>query len=267
MSRQLAAVFVKWIRSLGLTALAGCALHPQYVNVAPAADLRGDGPLVVAVIDNRPEVVSGEREPTFLGISKAQVGIPYPVSVSGGRTLAGEVGAAACRTATRGGYRCVAEEIPARGGEGRLAAALNEQAAARALVFTVDQWRTDAEVGVGFCPVKYDLSVRVHDGASAVLARARVHGEGPPAESFDDGPRVLEQQLGELLRDARVVAALGDPTAKPIEAAPGPSDSPGAAPSQADVEQRLLKLEALRQKGLITDAEYQQRRQAILDSL
>jgi hypothetical protein len=251
----------------GALTVAACALHPQYMNIAPATSLKGTDPVVVAVIDRRPEVVSGEREPTFLGISKAQVGIPYPVNVSGGRTLAGEIGAAACRSLVQAGYRCVVEELAAKDGEGKLVAALQEQSARRALLFTIDHWRTDAEVAVGFFPARFDLSLAVRDGANALLARARVHGEGPPAESWDDGPRVLEQQLGELLRDARVVAAMHDPAAKPLEPAPAQSDAGTATPPKPDVEERLMKLKDLHDKGLITDPEYDARRKAILDAL
>lgn len=50
----------------------------------------------------------------------------------------------------------------------------------------------------------------------------------------------------------------------PPQYAPPP---PAAAPQQGTVEQRMAQLNSLRQQGLISEAEYQAKRQAIIDSL
>ena len=68
--------------------------------------------------------------------------------------------------------------------------------------------------------------------------------------------------------DRQTQAIQGLRAASPRPVAPSPAYAPPAAsPPPATVEQRLGKLQRLRQQGLITDDEYAARRQAILDSL
>ena len=58
-----------------------------------------------------------------------------------------------------------------------------------------------------------------------------------------------------------------DPNYKPPVAVAPPSEAP-AQPVQADtIEQRLQRLETLKQKGLITDEEYRAQRQRVLDGI
>jgi hypothetical protein len=48
---------------------------------------------------------------------------------------------------------------------------------------------------------------------------------------------------------------------------PTPIGSPVGSPLESAIESRLRELDGLKAKGLVTDAEYEQRRAAILDSL
>jgi hypothetical protein len=54
----------------------------------------------------------------------------------------------------------------------------------------------------------------------------------------------------------------------PVQTAPAPAPAPRAAPASADeIEQRLLTLKRLRERGLISEEEYQQKRREILQAL
>ncbi len=115
--------------------------------------------------------------------------------------------------------------------------------------------------------------------ALGVLALALVHPATPSRADSGDaalgaiGGLVVGEMLhqGEernraLDRQTRAIQGLGASGARP--AAPPPAYAPPAvAPPPPTVEQRLGKLQRLRQQGLITDGEYAARRQAILDSL
>ena len=61
---------------------------------------------------------------------------------------------------------------------------------------------------------------------------------------------------------------VAQPVAAPATAAPATRTAPQAAPATADnPEQRLLQIEKLHDKGLLSDEEYRQLRQRVLDTL
>lgn len=76
-----------------------------------------------------------------------------------------------------------------------------------------------------------------------------------------------EPYTGTLTGDALThnikVSLKCDPNYKPAP----PSAAPAAAPQNETVEQRLQQLEDLKKKGLITDDEYREQRQRILNQL
>jgi hypothetical protein len=65
---------------------------------------------------------------------------------------------------------------------------------------------------------------------------------------------------------AKAPPAPRPPPAMP-EPPPAPIESPVGSPVESAIESRLRELDGLKAKGLVTDAEYEQRRAAILASL
>ncbi len=79
----------------------------------------------------------------------------------------------------------------------------------------------------------------------------------------------LQRAAAPVATPAPAPAVVLPPTAPaPVQTAPAPAPAPRAAPASADeIEQRLLTLKRLRERGLISEEEYQQKRREILQAL
>ena len=75
--------------SLLIMAVTGCAIGNQYdyrtANVS--LPLTGDGVLGVGVLDNRSYVLSGEKEPNFVGLQRGGFANPFNVTTASGKPL------------------------------------------------------------------------------------------------------------------------------------------------------------------------------------
>src|SRR5436309_1845103 len=88
---------------------AGLSLIALLANAAPrpALPLRitvpAQGPLAITVLDSRPDVVSGDRKETFIGLSRSLYGIPYPVHTRSKKPFATELADLAAGALKSGG--------------------------------------------------------------------------------------------------------------------------------------------------------------------
>jgi hypothetical protein len=88
--------------------------------------------------------------------------------------------------------------------------------------------------------------------------------------SRDTGSAVVLQSSAAEARRAdwlSIPVSAGVPTAAPAAAAAPMPRSASAASDAADIERRLETLKRLRERNLITEEEYQQKRKSILDLL
>jgi hypothetical protein len=81
---------------LGLLAFGGLAVAapaPQILKIT----LPFDGPVALAVLDSRPDVISGERKETFIGFTRSLYGIPYPAHTQSKKPFAQDLAHLATR--------------------------------------------------------------------------------------------------------------------------------------------------------------------------
>lgn len=123
-----------------------------FVEIAAAAkpapvplkiSLPFEGSVAVAVLDARPDVVSGERKETFIGLSRSLYGIPYPAHTPSKKPFAQDLSSLAVRALRLGGVQAKSVTTsPYKGREGAIQA-LQASGAERLVLLEMRDWWSD----------------------------------------------------------------------------------------------------------------------------
>ncbi|WPB56620.1 hypothetical protein [Xylophilus sp. GOD-11R] len=72
--------------------LGACALVEQQPEIDPSVlSLSSRGSVAVGVHDERPEVVSGARDPSVVGVARGGLGQPFDIATGSERPLAEDI--------------------------------------------------------------------------------------------------------------------------------------------------------------------------------
>lgn len=192
-----------------LLAFAACQQRAAEAPPAGSApELTGE--LLVAVIDARPYVTSGERSARFIGTQRGKWGQVKSVETESGRPFAEELAERAVSMLAERGR--AAQILPLKRGAtvGDAVAAFQTTGAERLLLIRVEDWRSDAYTRV---TIRWGLEGIVFDRSGTYLGRRRIRGSEAVGEtSIDDqrgeGQKALETKLPRLLDDPAIAGAL-----------------------------------------------------------
>ena len=198
-----------------LAGLGGCAFgnHQQYAGVVPDLHVAGERSVAVAVIDNRPYVVSGDKNPDFVGIQRAGFGNPFDVGTESKKPLASDIADNIVAGLKRRGLK--PEALAVKPGTSSEVALQATTAAGkeRAVILELREWKSDTYTNTA---LKYDVELKVCDATGHPLASVSKHGEDdlggdfmdPPGHAKDAVPAALKAILENMLNAPAVVAAL-----------------------------------------------------------
>ena len=117
-----------------------------------------EGPIAIAVLDARPDVVSGERKETFIGLSRSLYGIPYPAHTPSKKPFAQDLANLVMRSMKLGGNQVQSVGTsPYKGREGAIRA-LQETGAERIVLIEIRDWWSDTLIHTD---LHYDLALTV----------------------------------------------------------------------------------------------------------
>lgn len=254
-----------------LASTSGCAIGVKhdYGRASPTIHA-GPGPFAVAVNDQRPYVLSGDSDPSYVGMQRAGYGNPFDVNTVSGLPLKEEFA-----VAIRNGLgESRTDTVPLRPGisEVRAIDALAATRASRLVLLTLHDWQSDTYNNTS---LYYDVSLDVFDGNAAPLASERFKGEddlggsfmNPPSHARATIPTAFESNLETFFASPPIRTALAGNGAAEAQAAP-PKSRSGAPPGTSrPAAARLEELESLRKAGLVSEGEYRRKREAILEDL
>jgi hypothetical protein len=199
---------------LGLVAT-GCGMrkyayhtvHPQLTGVPASAGL-----LVVAVHDERPEVASGAKEPTFVGLLRGGYGNPMDVRTASGATVAHDLTGAIARSLDEAHYRVRARDVPHDQKPDQIVANLSASGAQALLLVRLHSLKPDTYATTGF---GYHLEAEVIDAQHRLLGRAELEGkDNLGSQGFGVKAvkravlKAVEEKLSALLNQPQLVEAL-----------------------------------------------------------
>ncbi len=205
-------------RILALLALcmlaSGCAVGVKH-DYSPADTqfgIKSTSAIAVAVHDQRPYVVSGDKQPDFVGLQRGGFGNPFDVVTASGKPLADEFADAIAYALRQGGANVTTIPVSAKESAAGVISKLRAASADRGVLLTLSEWKSDTYQNVGLA---YNIALSVYDGSGRLLAEASRRGNdnlgggfNSPEVSRQNIPKAFRQKLKELFGDPKIKAAL-----------------------------------------------------------
>lgn len=190
--------------------LGGCAAGNRYdyVSASMALPVRGSGELGVAVIDLRPYVLNGDKQPDFVGLQRGGYGNPFDVTTQSGKPLAVDLQIVLVRALEESGYTARPMSLT------NTDATSVAQAMGKELnvILFLNEWKTDAMMKFG---VTYDIELKVINGDAQVIAQARssaikevAGGAGFEGQNSRLAAQIFETKVSRLFNVPEVKNAL-----------------------------------------------------------
>jgi hypothetical protein len=186
----------------------------DYSSLWLPLDVKTDHSIVVAVIDERPAVVKGDKSPAFVGTISGRYRNDVDVTTKSNEPLAGVIADATTAGLQRHGITATAVPTVKPGADPEALAAARTSGADRLLVVHIGAWETRAVVRV---EAKWQFEADVFDRSGKLLGQRRTQGaETIGTAGFDEKTNelavsALRQHLTYLLGDPEITRALGGP--------------------------------------------------------
>jgi hypothetical protein len=207
------------IQGVGIVLLSifmmGCAVGNTYDYDGSAVDLpvQGQGKLGLAVLDMRPYILSGDKDPSFVGLQRGGFANPFEVHTDSGNPLTQDMAAAIGTELKTNGFEVVDIRVSTPSAS-VVAEAVQRSGAPRSVVLTVSKWKTDAYMNLG---LTYDLTLEVFDASANQLADANISGHkeklggaGMESTNSDSAANAFSAKVGRLFNNPGIKAALTD---------------------------------------------------------
>lgn len=189
------------------------------------------GSLAIAVLDSRPDVVSGDRKETFIGLTRSLYGIPYAVQTASKKPFAAELANLAARGLKSGGTPPQVVTVSPYSGRQRAIDTLKATSSERLVLIEIRDWWSDTLIHTD---LNYDLSLTVLNGEGEELGTTSLVGH----DSIGKRERPERRDIPTATNDI-LLALFG---AKPVADAFVATATPMASPSQGCTVEQILKM-------------------------
>lgn len=208
---------VKMSLSLLLLALmlSACAVGNKYdfSQSAPTISKSSDATIAVGVLDQRPYILDGDKEPKFIGLQRGGFGNPFDVTTASKQPLSNDIEAAVLQAFRTVGIKATGAGLShdqyLAGAKGTLLKVEGD----RYLLIVVNEWKADTYSNT---KLLYTLSASVFEGNGVLLAENKISGTdnlggsawNPPAHASKVVPIAMRDKLDELLNTEEILDAL-----------------------------------------------------------
>ena len=200
----------------GTLLLGGCAIGNKYDYDDSRGTLNYSGQgrrVAVAAWEQRPYVLSGNKQPNFVGLQRTRMGIPFDVVTASKQPLATEMGNSLVLSLAGAGFGATPVTLAPRSSESGAVSALLRGKPARAVLLRVANWESDTYNNP---TVFYDLTLSVYDGGGHKLASRALKGSddlkgnafNPTDKARQIVPDSFKQKIELLLNAPEIATAL-----------------------------------------------------------
>jgi hypothetical protein len=208
---------IRWLAIATALLLGGCVGDRyDYDWETPVFAVQTEDSVVVTVLDQRPEVLTGDKPANFVGFQRTGFGfIPYDVSTASGRPLADDMADTIMRGLAVNYVPVEAIYVPANADASVATQTVIAAGTDKGLVVLLRQWQTDTHVNIAF---RYDLVVHVVDSNGNIYETATLVSErdelaggdflNPIGYATDHVPELAARTLERLINQPEIVAAL-----------------------------------------------------------
>ncbi len=200
-------VFRRSFLCLWLLSFSACAFGGK-IEYRGASDFRTSikpTSLIVAVQDQRPYVLSGNKSVQFVGLRRALFGIPYGVHTRSRNALADDMGSLITTTLQHNNASVQQVTLTPHENINSLISTVKASSAEYALFFVLREWKTDQYFGTS---LSYDVHLSVFDKAGNKKAEAEKRGRERIGSRYTLA-NATSKIFGDLLNSPEVTAVIG----------------------------------------------------------
>lgn len=163
--------------------LSACAFGNKHAYHDVHADIEAIGTSVVAVTthDQRNYVISGNKNPVFVGLQRGGYGNPFDVLTKSGDPLAHDMTQSVAMSLSKNGFKAI--PVPSSHSDDRqtLINRLKSMEADRLIMFTIYEWKSDTYQNTALI---YDVNATIMDREGKVLGESKIEGRDNLRGSF-----------------------------------------------------------------------------------
>lgn len=201
----------------GVIVLNGCAVGNVYNFTDTRAEIKyspANGKnAAVATHDQRPDVIKGICDPSYVGMQRAGFGNPWRVHTASGLPFADDLTKAVAESLAQKGYRVIPVFVKHDDERAKVTEAMRAGKAYRNLLFIIKKWESDTYTNIGLA---YEIELNVLDENLNVLASISaaetktIPGSfwDPPSAARREIPLAFQQILEILLNNQKIRQAL-----------------------------------------------------------
>ena len=193
----------------------GCAFGNKhsYHQVHLNLHYGGDSQMAVATHDQRPYVVSGDKQSNFVGLQRGGYGNPFDVTTASGKPLAEDMTAVIVQSLSSKGFTSTPVMMPPAASYEYVRKYLEKEHPHRFLLINLIEWKSDTYQNTALI---YNVDFQVFDAKGTKLASKNVAGKDDLRGSFWDPPghakRVIptafKALFEQVLNDSNISGAL-----------------------------------------------------------
>ncbi|MEK6742340.1 MAG: hypothetical protein AABZ15_01950 [Nitrospirota bacterium] len=195
--------------------LSGCAIGNTHRYHDTLADINFSGSITIAVAthDQREYVLSGVKEPDFVGLSRGGFGNPFNINTESGKQLAEDMTLSIANSLGKKGFKVVPVLVPHSDQRQAVVGKLKGAGGERLLIFTLSEWKSDTYMNTALL---YDIKAEVLNKEGTTLAQKSLNGKddlggsfmNPPQHAKEAVPVAFKEKIEKLLKSPEIEAAL-----------------------------------------------------------
>ncbi len=186
--------------------------HP-YHEIELNLTASGTTPILLAVHDQRTEMISTGKTPQFVGYMRSGVGIPYAITTKSGQPLAVDIANVIGAALIKKGF--AVKNMPTTPSETheQLVEKMKAANAGMPVVLHLTAWHSDCYQVVWYY---YNLVLQVYDNEGKFLGQKMIDGKeslggsfwNPPKHAKKTLPPALKKRLEELFNSPEILALI-----------------------------------------------------------
>ncbi|HEY8667396.1 MAG TPA: hypothetical protein VIL86_12065 [Tepidisphaeraceae bacterium] len=167
----------------------------------------------MGAIDDRPYVIAGTKDPTFVGLQRGGYGNPFDIHTADKRPLAEEFSHAIAAALAERNFKTTPVTFATGEAEESAIQKLRASGAGRLILVRIDEWKSDTYQNTA---LHYEVSARVYDAQGKALGQKAIQGRddlkgsfmNPPGHAKKAVPQAFKEKIEELMNDPAVSGAL-----------------------------------------------------------
>jgi hypothetical protein len=205
---------VIFLLSIGILA-SGCAVGNKYSYHDTVASIQASGSRTVSIAthDQREYIVSGRKNPDFIGLQRGGYGNPFNVSTESGMPLADDMTKTIAASLLAKGFKAVPLLVSHSENQAEILNRLKASSGEILILLTLNEWKSDTATNVALI---YDVTLRVYDKAGNPVTEKSLKGKddlkgsawNPPAYAKEHVPKAFRQKIEELFNSPDIAKAL-----------------------------------------------------------